>query len=84
MVNQMNRMTLVLVASVLLAAATGLTGCQKTDDTAGKGPAEIAGKQLDKAAVEVGKELKRAAEVTGVAIERAGEKMQEKAKEAQK
>lgn len=69
--------------SVLLAAVVVFSGCNKTD-TAGAGPAETAGKQLDKAAAEAGKELKQAAEKTGQVIERAGEKMQEKAKEAQK
>lgn len=69
--------------SVLLTAVVILSGCNKTDAT-GAGPAEAAGKQIDKAAVEAGKELKQAAEKTGAAIERAGEKMQEKAKEAQK
>lgn len=61
-----------------------LSACQKTEDTAGKGPAEIAGKQIDKAAVEAGKELKHAAEKTGEVLEKTGAKMQEKAKEAQK
>ncbi len=68
---------------LLLAAAFGLTACQKTD-AEGKGPAEIAGKQIDKAAVEAGKHLKEAAQQTGAVIEKAGEKMQEKAQEAQK
>ena len=70
-------------ATVLLAACAAMSACQKSDNE-GKGPAEIAGKQIDKAAVEAGKELKQAAEVTGKAIENAGAKLQEKAKEAQK
>lgn len=82
MTNPKNAMNSLFLAAVLLAA--GLTGCQRSDDAAGKGPAEIAGKQLDKAAVEAGKELKQAAEATGRVIENAGAKMQEKAKEAQK
>lgn len=77
-----NAMNACCLAAVLFA--TGLTGCQRSDDAAGKGPAEIAGKQIDKAAVEAGKELKQAAQATGKAIENAGAKMQEKAREAQK
>ena len=72
-----------LLSTVLLGALVSLAGCNKTDND-GKGPAEVAGKQLDKAAVQAGKELKQAAEITGKAIENAGAKMQEKAKEAQK
>ncbi len=82
MKNPTNSMRTLCLAAVLLAA--GLSGCQRSDDAAGKGPAEIAGKQIDKAAVEAGKELKQAAAATGKAIEQAGAKMQEKAKEAQK
>lgn len=81
MMHSKHAMKAVCLAAVVIA--TGLTGCQRTDD-AGKGPAEIAGKQIDKAAVEAGKELKQAAQATGKAIENAGAKMQEKAKEAQK
>ncbi|GAC1427793.1 MAG: hypothetical protein NVSMB6_27920 [Burkholderiaceae bacterium] len=68
----------------LISTLTLITACQKSEDTAGKGPAEIAGKQIDKATVEAGKELKQAAQKTGEVIERAGAKMQEKAREAQK
>jgi hypothetical protein len=68
----------------ILLATAGLAGCDKPVDNAGKGPAEIAGKQIDKAAVEAGKELKSAAQKTGEVIEQAGAKLQEKAKEAQK
>jgi hypothetical protein len=72
-----------LMFAALLVAGVTLTGCQKADNE-GKGPAEVAGKQIDKAAVEAGKELKEAAAATGKAMENAGAKMQEKAKEAQK
>lgn len=68
--------------AALLIGAAALAGCQKTD-TEGKGPAEVAGKQIDKAAVEAGKELKQAAQEAGKAMENAGAKIQEKAKEAQ-
>ena len=74
----------VLKTAFLVAALTALSGCQKSEETAGQGPAEIAGRQIDKAAIEVGKGLKQAAGETGRAIEKAGERMQEKAQEAQK
>jgi vacuolar-type H+-ATPase subunit H len=63
-----------IALAALLIGVAALTGCQK---------AEIAGKQIDKAAVEAGKELKQAAQEAGKAMENAGAKMQEKAKEAQ-
>ena len=81
---RLNPISSMLKAVFLLAAFTALAGCQKPEDTAGKGPAEIAGRQIDKAAVEIGKGLKEAAGETGKAIEKAGERMQEKAQEAQK
>ena len=77
------RITLCITTALLMATAI-LSGCEKSSENAGKGPAEIAGKQIDKAAAVAGKELKQAAQETGKAIEHAGAKMQEKAKEAQK
>ena len=74
---------LLMAASLALGAAS-LAGCQKPENSAGQGPAEVAGKQLDKAAVVAGKELKQAAEKTGELMQKAGEKIQEQAKEAQK
>ena len=53
-----------LAAAVLIA---GLSGCQK------QGPAERAGKQIDKAV-----------DKTGEQIEKAGEKIQDAAKDAKK
>ena len=75
--------SLLMAVSLALGAAT-LAGCQKSENSAGQGPAEVAGKQLDKAAVVAGKELKQAAEKTGELMQKAGEKIQEQAKEAQK
>ena len=75
--------SLLITASLALGIAT-LAGCQKPENAAGQGPAEVAGKQLDKAAVVAGQELKQAAEKTGELMQKAGEKIQEKAKEAQK
>ena len=79
-----NRISSVLIACTLTLGAAALSGCNKPVDSNGKGPAEVAGKQLDKAAVVAGQELKQAAEKTGELMQKAGEKIQEKAKEAQK
>ncbi|MBC7413687.1 MAG: hypothetical protein H7327_01985 [Herminiimonas sp.] len=81
MTNSTTRKSTILTAGMMLAAMISLGACTKTDDTAGKGPAEIAGKQIDKAAVEAGKELKQAAQETGKALEKAGAKLQEKVQE---
>lgn len=64
-------------AAVLFAAASllmGLTACQKKDDTAGKGPAEKAGAQIDDAAAKAGEAINKAGEKTGQALQSAGEK----------
>ncbi len=79
-----NRIPSLLIVTALTLGAVTLAGCQKPADSTGKGPAEVAGKQLDKAAVVAGQELKQAAEKTGELMQKAGEKIQEKAKEAQK
>ncbi|MES2830883.1 MAG: hypothetical protein V4695_02690 [Pseudomonadota bacterium] len=79
-----NRFAKLLSVGVLCGAGIVLSACERTVETADKGPAEIAGKQLDKAAVEAGRGLKQAAEETGKVIEKAGAKLQEKAQEAQK
>ena len=72
-------------AKIIMDKATnrsrGFGFVEMADDTAGKGPAEIAGKQIDKAAVEAGKELKEVAQETGKALEKAGAKLQEKVQE---
>jgi hyperosmotically inducible protein len=64
------------------ALAIGLAGCQKKDDTTGKGPAEKAGEQVDRAASQAGENLNKAREQTGQAIEKAGEKTGEAAQSA--
>ncbi len=68
-------------AGMLLAALSTLGACEQSAGTAGKGPAEIAGKEIDKAAIVAGKELKQAAKETGAALEKAGAKLQEKVQE---
>ncbi len=75
------RLTTLLNAGMLLVALCTLGACEKTGENAGKGPAEIAGKEIDKAAVVAGKELKEAAKETGAALEKAGAKLQEKVQE---
>ena len=75
------RSTTFLKAGMLLAVALTLVACEKSADNAGKGPAEIACKEIDKAAVVAGKELKEVAKETGAALEKAGAKLQEKVQE---
>lgn len=71
-----------LMSLAVLVAA--MAGCQKTDATAdGKGPAETAGAQIDKAAVKAGEHLNKLAEHAGKGLEKAGEKLQGAAREAQ-
>lgn len=77
----LTRFNVLFKAGMLLAALASLGACEKTGENAGKGPAEIAGKQIDKAAVVAGKQLKEAAKETGAALEKAGEKLQEKAQD---
>ena len=69
-----------LFAAVILISMS-LGACQKNEEAGGKGPAELAGKQIDRAAAEAGRELKQAAQDTGKALERAGASIQEKAQE---
>jgi hypothetical protein len=61
-----------LVMSVLLAA---LSGCQKKE-----GPAEHAGKEVDKAVEQTGKQVDKAAEKVGEKMEKAGDNIQDAAK----
>ncbi len=75
--------TLALIVA-LSSACIAMSGCQPNKDASGQGPAEVAGKKLDQAAVVAGRELKQAAEKTGEVIEKAGVKLQEKAEEAQR
>ena len=65
-----------LVMSALLAV---LFGCQKQE-----GPAEQAGKGVDKAVEQTGKEVDKAAEKVGQQIEKAGDNIQDAAKDDKK
>jgi hypothetical protein len=69
------------VAIAVLAIAS-LAACQKKEASAGAGPAEQAGKQLDSAASKAGEELNKAAAKAGEKMQEAGQKLQEKASEA--
>lgn len=73
--------------TALLAAASlmlVLAGCEKRDETTGAGPAERAGQQLDQAAARAGEELNQIAGKAGQGMQQMGEKLQNKAEEAQK
>ncbi len=63
----------VLVASLALI---GVVGCEK------EGPAEKAGKEIDKAVLETGKTALEKAKKVGKALEEAAEETAEKVKEA--
>lgn len=79
-----SRIAALLTIGVLGSASLALTGCNRNVDSGEKGPAEVAGKELDRAAIQAGRELKEAARETGKVIEKAGARLQEKAEEAQK
>ncbi len=63
----------VLIASLALI---GVVGCEK------EGPAEKAGKEIDKAVLETGKTALEKAKKVGKALEEAAEETAEKVKEA--
>ena len=68
-----------IAALMLGALVAGLSGCQKKE-----GPAERAGKEIDKAVEKTGEAINKAVEKTGEKMEKAGEKMQDAAKDAKK
>lgn len=68
----------VTVAVVVSALSIGLSGCQK------EGPAERAGKQVDKAVEKAGKEIEKVGEKTGQLLEKTGEKIRDTAKSTTK
>jgi hypothetical protein len=63
--------TAVLTIAILTA---GLPACQKSEDTAGKGPAEKAGAAVDRATAQAGEKVNKAGEQVGQAMQKAGEK----------
>ena len=66
-------------AVVMTALLFALSGCQKQE-----GPAEKAGKEVDKAAAQVGEKVDKAGEKLGEGVEKAGEKMQDAARRDKK
>jgi hypothetical protein len=66
----------VIAVLVLGALVAGLSGCQKKE-----GPAERAGKEIDKAAEKTGKEIDKAVEKAGDKMKKAGEDMKDAAKD---
>ncbi|MDB5853027.1 MAG: hypothetical protein JWR22_1068 [Herminiimonas sp.] len=75
--------TRLAAVSLVAVIGAGLAGCEKKPETSAAGPAETAGKQLDKAAAKAAVELNKAAEKAGEGLQNAGKKMQSAAKEAQ-
>lgn len=76
----MTRIRRFAAAALALAfAGAGLGGCQKEE-----GPAERAGKQLDKAVDSAGKQVDKAVDSAGKQVEKAGEKIQDAARDARK
>ena len=69
----------VVAALVLGILAAGLSGCKKKE-----GPAERAGKEIDKAAKKTGQEIGKAVGKIGEKIEKAGEKIKDATKDVKK
>jgi vacuolar-type H+-ATPase subunit H len=69
----------VIAALVLGALVAGLSGCQKKE-----GPAERAGKEIDKALEKTDQQIDKSINKAGEKMEKAGEKMQDKAKDLKK
>jgi hypothetical protein len=65
-----------LVVGILVA---GLSGCQKKE-----GPAERAGKEIDKTAEKTGQHIDNAAKKVGETMEQAGDKIKDAAKDVKK
>jgi len=64
-----------LLLGVLGVLVAGLSGCQKKE-----GPAERAGKEIDKAVEKTGQQIDKALNKTGEKLEKAGEKLKESVK----
>ncbi len=69
MTRPLNARTLLFVAGFFALAGCG--------DATGQGPAQQAGKAVDRAAEKTGEVLKEGAQKTGAAVEKAGEKIQD-------
>lgn len=71
-------------AIIVALFSLALSACEKTDTAEGKGAAERAGAQIDEAAKKAAVELNKLAEKAGEGMAAAGQKLQNKAEEAQK
>jgi hypothetical protein len=69
----------IIVTLMMGILAAGVSGCKKKE-----GPAERAGKEIDKAAEKAGQQIEKAVEKTGEKIEKAGEKIKDAAKDVKK
>ena len=69
----------VIAALVLGILVAGVSGCQKKE-----GPAERAGKEMDKAAEKAGQQIEKAVNKAGEKIEKAGEKIKDATKDVKK
>jgi hypothetical protein len=77
--NTMKFGALASAAVVMTALLLALPGCQREE-----GPAEKAGKEIDKAAEQAGETIDKAGAKIGEEVEKAGEKMQDAAKRDKK
>jgi vacuolar-type H+-ATPase subunit H len=66
-------------AVVMMALLMALPGCQKQE-----GPAEKAGKEIDKATEQAGQKVDQAGQKVGEEVEKIGEKIQDAAKRDKK
>ena len=66
---------IVVAALALSVLVAGMSGCKKNE-----GPAERAGKEIDKAVEKTGQEINKAVDKAGEKVEKAGEKMQDATK----
>ena len=69
----------VIAALVLGILVAGVSGCQKKE-----GPAERAGKEMDKAAEKAGQQIEKAVNKAGEKIEKAGDKIKDASKDVKK
>jgi hypothetical protein len=74
---KLNKCVIATLAMGVLIA--GLFGCEKKE-----GPAEQAGKELDKVVEQAGEKIDAGVEKAGEQIEKAGEEIQDEAKDAKK
>ena len=69
----------IIAALVLGILSAGVFGCQKKE-----GPAERAGKEIDKAAEKTGQQIEKATDKAGEKLEKAGENVKDAVKDLKK